>query len=224
VASKSDPPFSAPGTLPGPNPSIYNHGILQGGSQALDLETLWALTVRPLNQPAPSSVAAGRSIFGERCASCHGGAKWTKSQSIYLSNPSFVLDGSPRSPRDPRVTNDQDQIISYAGGGNTLRFLEDVGTFDANDKIEIRSNGTASLGSIGFNVPSLLDVAYHHPYLHSGKAQTLAAVFSAHTLGGGTIESVLNSTQRADLTKFLNSIDGRTPIFPSATDEFRNGF
>src|SRR5262247_484487 len=59
------------------NPAIYDHGISQGGSDALDTQTLWIFAaVRALNQPQPSSVAAGAAIFEANCASCHGGPKW----------------------------------------------------------------------------------------------------------------------------------------------------
>ena len=42
------------------NPAIYDHGIMQGGSDALDAQTLWIFAaVRPLHQPQPSNVGAG---------------------------------------------------------------------------------------------------------------------------------------------------------------------
>jgi len=33
--------------------------------------TLWVQTVRTLNEPQPSDVTAGRTVFGASCASCH---------------------------------------------------------------------------------------------------------------------------------------------------------
>ena len=67
----------------------------------------------------------------------------------------------------------------------TINYLEDVGTFDDTDPLEIRDNAAASLafGRNGFNVPSLLSINYHAPYLHRGQAQTLEEVFPLH---GGT--------------------------------------
>src|SRR5499433_2721084 len=42
------------------NPAIYDHGITQGGSEALDMQTLWIFSaVRSLNQPQPGGVSAG---------------------------------------------------------------------------------------------------------------------------------------------------------------------
>src|SRR6516225_7543569 len=56
------------------NPAIYDHGILQGGSDALDAQTLWAFAaVRPLHQPQPADTTAGQAVFAANCASCHGG-------------------------------------------------------------------------------------------------------------------------------------------------------
>ena len=53
----SDPPFS----VAAPNPNIFDHGICQGASEALDFETTWAQTIRTLNAPQPEDVdlAAG---------------------------------------------------------------------------------------------------------------------------------------------------------------------
>jgi hypothetical protein len=68
--------------------------------------------------------------------------------------------------------------------------------------------GQTALGAAGFNVPSLLGICYHRPFLHNGSAQTLAAVFPLHQLpGGGTIQIRLNATQRMNLLDFLCSID-----------------
>jgi mono/diheme cytochrome c family protein len=100
VGFASDPPFSATA----PNPNIFDHGISQGGSEALDFETTWAQTIRALNAPIPAGVdlSAGAAVFETNCASCHGGAKWTKSQVIYLNNPAldkaFAAGGTARDP------------------------------------------------------------------------------------------------------------------------------
>jgi cytochrome c peroxidase len=99
--------------------------------------------------------------------------------------------------------------------------LEDVGTFDPSSPIEIRQNGAAPLGDLGFNVPSLLGVGYHAPYFHNGAAQTLPEVFRLHNLpGDGTIQTELNRTERADLLDFLKSLDGTTERLRSEADIF----
>jgi len=47
------------------NPAIYDHGISQGASEALDFETLWAQTVRPFNVPQgdATAVSAGATVI-----------------------------------------------------------------------------------------------------------------------------------------------------------------
>ena len=82
----------------------------------------------------------------------------------------------------------------------------------------------------GFNVPSLLSINYHAPYLHRGQAQTLEEVFPLHGLGPvvrefpptTTIQTQLTAAQRADLLAFLKSIDGTTAHFRSEGDDFRD--
>lgn len=226
-------PFKGDGK---PSAAIFDHGVAQGVSEALDFEVEWAMTVRPLNQPKsiydPQVVAAGADVFSNNCASCHGGAKWTKSQVVYLNNPALDKDANAGGKfRDPGLAGrtNGDQIISYVDAlvepGNEIKFLENIGTFDPNNPIEIRgqaAQGARALGELGFNVPSLLSVAFHAPYFHDGAAQTLDDVFRLHQLGGGTIESTLSGGDRSNLLVFLQTLDGRTPLFQSDTDKFKD--
>jgi YVTN family beta-propeller protein len=210
------------------NPNIYNHGITQGASEALDAQTLWVATVRPPIQPQPTdtaALAAGRTVFAANCASCHGSAKWTKSQIFYRDNPAFsdtTIGGGGRVPLDPGVTATGDQIqqfqVTVAGVTSILLYLENVGTFNAADPQEIRANGAAAVGALGFNVPSLVGAGYHSPYFHDGSAQTLTDVLtSGHPPG-----VVLTAQEQANLLVFLNAIDGRTDILRSQADDFRD--
>jgi len=76
-----------------PNPNIYNHGITQGASDALDSIALWVQTVRAPLVPQPTDTAAlgrGRTVFQNRCATCHGGQKWTKE--VCINYFPIVLD------------------------------------------------------------------------------------------------------------------------------------
>jgi hypothetical protein len=165
---------------------------------------------------------------------------------LHADNPAF--DGDPVNgvppgiPRDPGLSfGPAGQIISYTVNATppTLRFLENVGTFDPNNALEIRgpaaapAAGSQAFGSLGFNVPSLLGTRYHAPYFHNGAAQTLDAVFPLHllpvtpgpTIPTGTtttIQTVLSAAERLDLLVFLNAIDGRTDSMASATDAFRD--
>jgi YVTN family beta-propeller protein len=213
------------------NPAIYDHGITQGGSEALDAQTLWIFfAVRSLNQPQPSNVDAGAAVFEANCASCHGGAKWTKSQIFHRDNPAAVAQNGP--PLDPGVDRMLNEFRAFTCGDLVFKYLEDVGTFDVNNPLEIRDNAAAStaFGADGFNVPSLLSINYHAPYLHRGQAQTLEEVFPLHGLGAGasgfppatTIATELSPSEQADLLVFLKSIDGTTAHFRSEGDDFRD--
>lgn len=225
-----DPPVPCNNTTPA-DPAIFNHGRSQGVSDALDVQTLWIQTVRPPILPLVGTLAqrnAGARIFEANCASCHGGAKWSKSQVVYADNPAF--DGDPNgpppfAPRDPGVTNAGAQIVSYEVGGETLRFLDPIGTFNANNPLEIRNNGITALGGLGFNAPALLGLRYHEPFFHDGSARNLPQVFAKHALGAppGTIATRLSAAQRGQLMQFLLSLDGSVPPFDSDTDEFLDG-
>jgi len=102
-----------------------------------------------------------------------------------------------------------------------------VGTLHVSNALEKSDNAAASTAfeRNGFNVPSLLSINYHAPYLHRGQAQTLEDVFPLHTLpaaGGATIAATLNAVEEADLLEFLKSIDGTTAHFRSQGDDFRD--
>jgi hypothetical protein len=232
----------AKGNMTGVNPAIYDHGIVQGGSDALDAQTLWIFAaVRPLHQPQGNAgaLAAGQTVFDANCASCHGGAKWTKSQIFHRDNPAAIAQNM--APLDPGVTRlipaaglaaPANEFFSFTCNDLTIEYLEKVGTFNFDNPLELRDNAAANtaFGVNGFNVPSLLSINYHAPYLHRGQAQTLEEVFPLHGLGSGgmefppptTIQTELTAAQRADLLVFLKSIDGTTPHLRSEGDKFRD--
>jgi hypothetical protein len=221
----------AKGNMTTANPAIYDHGITQGGSDALDAQTLWIFAaVRPLHQPQPADTSAGQTVFGQFCASCHGGVKWTKSEIFHRDNPAATMQNGPAL--DPGVMNTNNEFKSFTCNGRTFNYLEKVGTFDPTDPIEIRDNAAAAiaLGADGFNVPTLLSINYSAPYLHRGQAQTLAEVFPLHGLGPNgqvfppttTIANTLTAQQQSDLLVFLKSIDGTTAPFRSEGDDFRD--
>ena len=124
------------------------------------------------------------------------------------------------------------EFFSFTCNDLTIKYLEKVGTFDITNPLEIRDNAAAStaFGVNGFNVPSLLSINYHAPYLHRGQAQTLEEVFPLHGLGPDgadfppttTIQTELTAAQRADLLVFLKSIDGTTAHLRSEGDDFRD--
>lgn len=205
-----------------PPNDIFNHGRTQGISEALDLQTLWVQTIRPLNRPQPANPAAGRAAFDANCASCHGGAKWTKSQTIYLNNPTFdrnpTVAGAVKF--DPFLTNVGLELLSYQIDTNLLTFLDPVGTFDAANDLELRNNATLALGARGFKATSLNGIGHSAPYFHDGSAQTLDDVFARHLLPGGQTIAATLPGDLGDLKTLLDAIDGGTPTFVSDTDRF----
>ena len=229
------PKFCNPASAGGlPNPAVRDHGISQGASEALDMETAWIqTTVRAPNQLKGPNADAGRDLFEKSCASCHGGAKWTKSQVIYLNNPAVDKTGLARDPGlGIGIGN---QAIEYRDDKvdpGLLVFLEDVGTFNPQSPIEIRSNpanaavdGRGALGVQGFNVPSLLGVNSSAPYFHNGQAQTLDDVFAQHKLpGGATIQGTFGAGDLAALADFVKFIDGSTGLLRNQTDDFKDPF
>ncbi len=208
------------------NPAlVYDHGPVFGVSDALDAQTLWiALTVQSHQAPPaadPAAFARGAALFQANCASCHGGPKWTKSTVLYRDNPGFDRDPAQGGvPLDPGVTNIGAQITQLTVKGQVFRYLENVGTFNPANPIEIRQNGALPFGAAGFSPPSLLSLRSTAPYLHNGAAPTLEAVFPLHALGAGTIQSALNQAQRSDLATFVLGIDQGTNIFRSAADDY----
>ena len=75
---------------------VFNHGPTRGISDSLDaMRSGWRRCARrscrpSLRMPKP----AGVRCSPRNCASCHGGAKWTKSRTggLYLDNPLLQVD------------------------------------------------------------------------------------------------------------------------------------
>jgi YVTN family beta-propeller protein len=202
---------------------VFQHGPTQGVSEALDANTLWVQTIRPLNRPQVGDLANGATVFEQRCASCHGGAKWTKSQVVYLNNPTFDKNPAQGGTRlDPFLVTQGPQIVQWSAllAPGVLRFLDDVQTFDPATATEMRSDGTTALGAAGLNAPSLLGIGHSAPYLHDGSAQTLDDVFAKHALVAQPIADELSAGELSDLRDFLNAIDGTTQTVRSQTDDF----
>ena len=146
---------------------VFNHGPIFGVSDSLDALQEWVTTVRAPIVPQLANAAAGRAVFETHCASCHGGAKWTKSQTLPLfqrqpatnsgllatfpQNPVGVgfFDVGGVKPFDLDLSVNGPQLLSVAGGQGNLKLLDDVGTFAAPNtlagRLEIR--GAAAVGT-----------------------------------------------------------------------------
>ena len=221
---------------------VYNHGPTRGISDSLDAMSEWVATVRAPIMPAiaANTEANGRAVFTANCASCHGGAKWTKSRTRGLYQDNALLAQDPVGPafytgvtvNDPGVAVAGPQVVKVTRANKPapLIILDNVGTFNPASPIEIRgaaavdgqtTQGFRPFGLGGFNSPSLLGVAYSGPYFHDGSAHTLEQVAARHNLGAtGTIATSLSAQDLADLLTFVKSIDDATPTMPNATDEF----
>jgi len=220
---------------------VYNHGPTKGISDSLDAMSEWVATVRAPIMPAlaGNAEANGRAVFTTNCASCHGGAKWTKSRTkgLYQDNPLLAQD--PVGPafftgvtvNDAGVAVAGPQVVKITRPKGELAMLDNVGTFNPASPIEIRgaaavngqtTQGFTPFGLGGFNSPSLLGVAYSAPYFHDGSAHTLEEVFARHRLDAptATIALTLSAQDQADLLTFVRSIDDDTPPMPNATDAF----
>jgi hypothetical protein len=75
----------------------------------------------------------------------------------------------------------------------------------------------AVLGVHGFNMPSLLSINAHAPYLHRSQVQTLEEVISLHLLPAlvDVLDPGLSVLDSVALLVFLKSIDGTTAHFRS---------
>jgi len=176
----------------------------------------------------PGAVA-GKQLFqqvglvvpGFSCQTCHGGPKLTRSIVDYTTPPSpdigLGLGNEQVIGAELRRTNTQPNTPGPIAAPQFPGVLLNVGTFTLGGgrTNEIRSNladiGTAAtpLGANGFNIPSLFSVFETAPYFYSGLAQTLEDVLNGSQDGNGGVRHhfVANAQQRADLIRFLNSID-----------------
>ncbi|MBI3249367.1 MAG: beta-propeller fold lactonase family protein [Deltaproteobacteria bacterium] len=200
-----------------------------------------AQSVRASRAPVSASdsdAVSGRTLFGTAglvvpsfsCATCHGGAKWTRSTVDYVAPPSpdtgLGLGNEKVIGAELRQTATQPNTQAAVALPQFPGVLLNVGTFLANAPggrvNEIRFNGAdisqavGPLGANGFNIPSLLSAHETAPYFYNGLAQTLEDVLNgSQDANGGTRQHFVTSpTDRAALIAFLRSIDDTTPIFP----------
>ncbi len=155
--------------------------------------------ISPLSKTDPD-VVAGRALFIQNgCQNCHGGSQWTSAR---------VRQAAPPD-------------ASLLAAGQLLTELRPTNTFNANAFNEIRATAVVPLGAGGFNPPTLLGLhAFPQTFFHNGSVNSLEAVMEnvAHRSdGNGGVDGLQSAAQRAQLIKFLLSIDGTTvPIQPPA--------
>ena len=229
---------------------IFDHGPRLGVANALDFMTEWiATSVRVLNRTTKvnnKNAQRGKKVFARHCASCHGGTKWTKSTRVMTD-----MDGWP----DPALSSkntlwpnarlqffpNSSFLQSYNTNNNLekngykLQIIEDVGTLDLTNPIEICGNfvssprnghvhgvenGKTSVSlAVSFNVPSLFNIRNTAPYGHHGRAQTLLDVFVPIKDGGlGHKDFGLSLKEKEQVVEFIKTIDLEQSIFPLASD------
>ena len=161
--------------------------------------------IRAPISPVPASdlqVVAGRALFiSANCQSCHGTAQWTTSR----------IDFQQPAPPPP----DAAEIIA----GQLFAQLRPVGTFDPGFLNEVNTNGAPSIGILGFVPPSLLSIhAFPQSFFHNGAALSLDAVMDNvvhRSSGTAGVDTLSSATDRANVVRFLLSIDASTtPINP----------
>jgi uncharacterized protein (TIGR03437 family) len=166
------------------------------------LEAYMQFGIRSPISPARGStdpdIAAGRQLFIQsNCQSCHGGAQWTSGRVRFNPAPD----------------------ASLISGGQILPELRSVGTFTAAGPNEVRQNGAPAIGADGFVPPSLLSLfAFPQTFFHGGAANSLDAVMQnvAHRSAGTGTDLLGDAPKRAQLIKFIESIDASTtPIAPN---------
>ena len=154
----------------------------------------------PTSQSSDPDIAAGRQLFIQaNCQNCHGTALWTTS----------------------RITFTPPASSSLIQNTELIGQLRKVGTFDPSAINEIRATAAPPLGADGFNPPSLLSIfAFPQTFFHGGAAISLGDVLTNVThrsAGTGGVDTLSSATSRAQLVKFLNSIDSTTAsIAPTA--------
>jgi YVTN family beta-propeller protein len=193
-------------TAPPPAPSVLPN---TGRSAQLDALALYVAkgisTPRsPLAKESTGSalgqqIARGRQLFIDNsCATCHGGAGWSSARKDFTGAPLLT-------------EVEVDNKVNFL-----KRFVKDVGTFFADNKNEIKQDGSKSAGKFGYVPPSLLGAHGLGPYLHNGSAQTLEQVMELvphRSIGTGT-DTLASQQDRADLVQFLKSIDASTAPIP----------
>jgi hypothetical protein len=145
------------------------------------------------------AVVAGRALFlSANCQSCRSTAMWTTARIRYTPPPNPAM---------------------IDAGGELLSELRIVGTFNPAALNEVRTNPTAPpLGANGFVPPSLLSIfAFPQTFFHHGSAASLDEVLNNVThrsSGTGGVDTLSSALDRANVVRFLLSIDAASAPIP----------
>ncbi len=181
--------------------------FIEGGCDKCHGGAGWTISRRPYNP-----LNGGATTFGAA----------TFTQTVF--SDLFVYDENAQVrtqiSAQPEIAADETGPGTPAVGVLQLACgLRNVGTFGvpgndtATTALEVRA-GTPAQGRAGYNIPSLYGLALGAPYLHHGQSPTLEDLLSnskwAFHAKAGNPNFEPNQTERADLIKFLLSIDAAT--------------
>lgn len=139
-------------------------------------------------------------LVGEVFVKRMGGAPQSEERIAALGD--WIESLSPHPP--VRAANDASAVR-----GRALFESEQVGCVSCHDGAKLTNNTTQDVGTGGsFQVPSLVGVYYHEPYLHTGCAGTLRDRFDPACGGGDTHgkTSQLAASEIDDLVAYLESL------------------
>ena len=152
--------------------------------------------ISPITKSDPRCAGWKAAVPRGELPACHGGPQWTSSRLAFTPPPN----------------------ASQIKTGQILDQLRLVGTFDGAALNEVTTNGVPSLvGVDGFVPDSLLSIfAFPQTFFHNGSAGSLDEVLqnaTHRTAGTAGVDLLSHPADRANLVKFLLSIDYQTVPF-----------
>ena len=196
-----------------------------------------------------AQVTSGRAVFeAGRCATCHGGSKWSSSRVPYdpraVINGHFAAEVAHGTPYNAdggsavnreQVTISGDDVPDDADAGVPSPRLERIACVLRNvdtyfvdggqSALEVRQDmrpGNWAQGRRGYNPPPLTGLRYSAPYLHNGAAATLNDLLTRPAysvhLRAGNASFAPSAAEVDNLVAFLESIDDDTPVIPAPAD------
>ncbi len=220
---------------------VFNHGPVLGISDSLDAIQEWVTTVRaPIVPDLPAATEqAGRYVFETQCAACHGGAKWTKSQTspVFTNNPTFAEDPigvnffAGVKPIDPGVTAAGPQIVSVTRDGKRhahvprqrghVQSREPDRTARRGGGRWPEHSGLRGVRRVGLQFAFIVRPESVRAVLpRRFRAIARGSREAPPAWGGKTIEQTLSAQELSDVLQFVGSIDEQTQTVESATDRF----
>ena len=222
---------------------VFNHGPVFGISDSLDALQEWVTTVRAPIVPVGGNLPQGRVVFEQHCGSCHGGAKWTKSQVTQLfafgqatnsglnatfpENPigaGFFNVGGVKAFDQGLATNGP-QLLTVTRGQSVLTLLDKVGTFFAPNtpegKLEIR--GAAAVGAPG-SAPGLQSTQGFGAFGAAGfnTPSLLGLSLSAPYLHDGSAQTLEDVMAKHTITVNGNAVTIKNAVTQQELDDLLN--